>query len=368
MIVENVSCLRIVAILGGLLGIGLAFVGLRLLVAQAPGNLPRLHDIALDIPVLLFTLVLSVVAGLLFGAMTAFRHSRAELGIALRAGGRTASASRQRHRAGNALVVAQVALALVLLVSAGLMIRTFLALRNVHPGFVRANEVQTVRLSIPDSQVKDEVAVTRMQQAILEKLATIPQVSSVAFASTVTMTGQGWHDPLFAEDHVYAESKLPPIRLFKFVSPGYTSTMGASIVAGREFTWAETYQQRPVAMVSETLARELWGQPSAAIGKRVRPYPQGSWREVIGVISDMRDDGVNHKATAAAYWPTLMTDSVIPGTGILVQRGLTYVVRSRRTGSVGFVNDLAQAVWAINASVPPPCRRCARQRSSRSRR
>src|SRR5262249_7231729 len=213
------------SILGGLLGIGLAFVGLRLLVALAPGNLPRLHDVALDIPVLLFTLVLSVVAGLMFGAMPAFRHSRAELGVALRAGGRTASASRHRHRAGNALVVAQVALALVLLVSAGLMIRTFLALRNVHPGFVRANEVQTVRLSIPESQVKDEVAVTRMQQAILEKLATIRQVSSVAFASTVTMTGQGWHDPLFAADHVYAESKLPPIRLFKFVSPGYASTM-----------------------------------------------------------------------------------------------------------------------------------------------
>ena len=146
-------------ILGGVVGLALAFGALRLLVALAPGNLPRLEDIALDIPVLLFTLVLSVVAGLLFGAIPVFKYAGAQLGTALRGGGRTASASRERHRARNTLVVAQVALALVLLVSSGLMIRTFQALRDVHPGFVRPDEVQTLRLSIPDSQVKDEAAV-----------------------------------------------------------------------------------------------------------------------------------------------------------------------------------------------------------------
>ena len=115
------------------------------------------------------------------------------------------------------LVVAQVALALVLLVSSGLMIRTFQALRDVNPGFARPGEVQTLRLSIPDSQVKDEAPWSRMHQAILDKLAAVPGVTSVALASTVTMSGQGWHDPLFAEDRTYAESQIPPIRLFKFV-------------------------------------------------------------------------------------------------------------------------------------------------------
>ena len=178
-------------LLGGVVGLGLAFGALRLLVALAPGNLPRIHDITLDVPVLLFTPGLSVVAGLLFGAIPVLKYTGVPPGLMLRGGGRTATAGKDRHRARNTLVIAQVALALVLLVSSGLMIRTFQALRDVHPGFARPGEVQTLRLSIPDSQVKDEAAVARMHQAIIEKIAAVPGVSSVALASTVTMTGQG---------------------------------------------------------------------------------------------------------------------------------------------------------------------------------
>src|SRR5205823_5107177 len=183
-------------IMGGFVGLGLAFGALRLLVALAPGNLPRLEDITVDVPVLLFTLVLSVIAGLLFGAVPVFKNAGTQIGTTLRAGGRTASASKERHRARNILVIVQVALALVLLVSSGLMIRTFQALTHVHPGFVRPNEVQTLRLSIPDSQVKEEAAVARMHQAIMEKIAAVPGVASVALTSTVTMSGDAWHDPL----------------------------------------------------------------------------------------------------------------------------------------------------------------------------
>jgi putative ABC transport system permease protein len=342
------------AILGGVAGLGLAFGALRLLVALAPGNLPRLADITLDVPVLLFTLGVSVVAGLLFGAIPVFKYAGARLGLTLRGGGRTSTSSRERHRARNTLVIAQVALALVLLVGSGLMIRTFQALRDVHPGFVRPGEVQTLRLSIPGSQVKDETAVARMHQAIMEKIAAVPGVASVALASTVTMSGQGWHDPLYAQDRAYAESQMPPIRLFKFVSPGYMKTMGGSLVAGRDFTWTDAYEMRPVAMVSENLARELWGDPSAAIGKRVRPYSKGVWREVVGVLSDMRDDGLNHKAPGVAYWPLLMEDffAVSQDSRNFVQRNVTYVIRSTRTGSNGFVNDLGTAVWSINPNLP----------------
>jgi predicted permease len=340
-------------ILGGLVGLGLAFGALRLLVALAPGNLPRLQDITLDMPVLLFTLVLSVSAGLLFGAIPVFKYAGAQLSATLRGGGRTASASRERHRARNTLVIAQVALALVLLVGSGLMIRTFQALRDVHPGFVRPGEVQTLRLSIPSSQLKEEAAVARMHQAIMDKIAAVPGVASVALASTVTMSGQGWHDPLFAQDRTYTESQVPPIRLFKFVSPGYMKTMGGSLVAGRDFTWTDTYDLRQVAMVSENLARELWGQPSAAIGKRVRPYPQSAWREVVGVLSDMREDGLNQKAPTVAYWPLLMVDFMpTPDNRNFVQRGVSYVIRSTRTGSSGFVNELGQAVWSVNPNLP----------------
>ena len=236
------------------------------------------------------------------------RSSRpaARLAPTLRAGGRTASASKERERARNVLVVAQVALALVLLVGSGLMIRTFRAIADVHPGFVRPGEVQTLRLSIPESQVKDDAAVARTHQTILEKLAAVPGVTSVALASTVTMSGGAWHDPLYAEDRAYGESEVPAIRMFKFVAPGYMKTLGGSIVAGRDFTWDDAHGQRPVAMVSANLAREWWGEPSQAIGKRIRPYAKGVWREVVGVVSDTRDDGVTKKAATVAYWPISM--------------------------------------------------------------
>jgi putative ABC transport system permease protein len=339
-------------LLGGLVGLGLAYGSLRLLVALAPGNLPRLEDITLDVPVLLFTLAISVVAGLLFGAIPVFKYARGSVGAGLRGGGRTASASKERHRARNTLVVTQIALALVLLVSSGLMIRTFRALRDVHPGFERPSDVQTLRLSIPGSQVKDEAAVARMHQTIREKIAALPGVTSVALVSSVTMSGQAWHDPLYAQDRTYSESQVAPIRFYKFVSPGYMKTMGGSVIAGRDFTWADQYELRPVAMVSENLARELWGQPAAAIGKRVRPYANGIWREVVGVVSDMRDDGLNQKAPAEVYWPLLMKGFPNQDNSNFVQRGLSYLIRSTRTGSSGFVNELGQTVWSVNPNLP----------------
>jgi len=338
---------------GGIVGLALAFGALRLLVALAPGNLPRIDQIGVDGLVLAFTLAISILAGLLFGAIPILKYAGPQLVNALRGGGRTASASKERHRARNALVVAQVALALVLLVTSGLMIRTFQALRNVHPGFVRAEQVLTLRLSIPQSQLKDEVAVARMHQAIRDRIASMPGVESVALTTIMPMGGQGWHDPLYAQDRTYGESQLPPIRLFKMVTPGFTKTMGGSIVAGRDFTWSDLYDLHLVAMVSESLARELWGDPSAAIGKQVRPYLGGPWREVVGVVSDIRDDGVNQKAPATAYWPLLTSDfSPAPDRTIMVQRGAYYVIRTGRAGTAGFLPELSQAVWSVNPNLP----------------
>jgi hypothetical protein len=136
-------------VLGGVLGLGLAYGGVRLLIALAPSNLPRLEQISIDGIVLLFTLAISLLAGLLFGAIPVIKYAGPRLNATLRAGGRTVSASKERHRARNTLVIVQVALALVLLVSSGLMIRTFQALKNVQPGFTQPREVQTLRISIP---------------------------------------------------------------------------------------------------------------------------------------------------------------------------------------------------------------------------
>jgi predicted permease len=337
-------------ILGGMAGLGVAYAALRVLLAVAPATLPRLEEITIDGPVLAFTVVISVVAGLLFGSIPVMKYVGPDIVGALRAGGRTASHSRERHRARNALVVVQVALALVLLVGSGLMIRTFQALRRVDPGFSRPAELQTLRVGIPRTQVGDLTEVVRTQQAILEKLAAIPGVVSVGAASYVPMTGNFWNDPIFAEDHPQTESQIPPLRKYRFVSPGLLKTMGNGIVAGRDFTWDDVYGKRRIALVSENFARELWRDPQTALGKRIRENLKAEWREVVGVVSDERDDGVDQKAPTTVFWPLLLDK--FEGDEVFAQRSLTFVVRSPRTGTSGFVNEISQAVWSINPNLP----------------
>ena len=165
------------------------------------------------------------------------------------------------------------------------------------------------------------------------------------------MDGDGWHDSIFASDKVYAESQIPPIRLFKFVSPGLLKTMGTALVAGRDFTWTDAFEKRPVAMVSENLAREFWQTPAAAIGKRIRESHAAPWREVVGVVSDERDDGVNQKAPAMVLWPH--PDGPFRRRQDQCARGRsTYMVRSTRAGSSTFIKEIGQAVWSVNPNLP----------------
>jgi predicted permease len=143
---------------------------------------------------------------------------------------------------------------------------------------------------------------------------------------------------------------VPPLRRYKFVSPGLLRTMGNRLVAGRDFTWDDTYQRRPVAMVSENLARELWHDPALAIGKRVREALKGPLREIVGGVSDEREDGVNHPAPTMAYWPVIMDD--FEGDHVSLRRSLNYVVRSDRAGSQGLLKAIEQAVWSLDPNLP----------------
>ena len=335
---------------GGIVGLALASAALRVLIAMAPAHLPRVDQIAIDGVVLLFTLVISLFAGLLFGAIPVFKYAGSQVANALRSEGRSASASRDRHRARSTLVVVQVALTLVLLVSAGLMIRTFQALRNVEPGFSQPEELLTLRISIPRTTVKDPEAVLRMEQAIAARIAQIAGVTSVGLTTLVPMTSSGWHDPIYAEDHVYAEHEVPVLRGFKFVSPGLVETMGGRLIAGRDVTWTDAYDKRRVAMVSENLAREMWGSPDAALGKRIRMTREEPWREIVGVVSDERSDGVDQKAPTTALFPLMMDR--FGGEEPFVTRSLAYVVRSKRTGTSGLLQEISQAVWSVNPHLP----------------
>jgi len=344
LLVESV----ILGLMGGVSGVGLAYAGARFLVAAGPANLPRLNEILIDARTLGFTLGLSVLSGLLFGLLPALKYAGPRTCATLRSAGRTISASRERHRARNLLVVGQVAMALVLLVSAGLMIRTFAALRTVEPGFMDAQHLQLMRISIPDSLIQEPERVTRTQNAILDKLAAIPGVKSAAFVSEMPMEGfdSAW-DEIYAEDKVYADNTIPPLRLYKYVSPGLFQTAGTRLVAGREMTWSEIYGRQPVVMVSENLARELWGTPSMTIGKHLREFRNLPWNEVIGVVQDVHEIGVQDQVPEIVYWPPLLQSPFVP-----VVRTVTFVIRSQRAGTESFLSEVRAAVWSVNANLP----------------
>jgi predicted permease len=326
-------------VLGGALGLGLAYGGLRILVAIGPASLPRLAEVSIDPRVLAFALAVSLLSGLVFGVVPVVKYAGPRIGITLRSGGRTVSSSRERHRSQNTLVVIQVALALVLLVGSGLMIRSFHALRSVQPGFIRPNQVQTARISIPASQVEQPERVTRMQHDILDKIAAIPGVASVAFASALPMESEFRNVNAVSAEGKNEGERLPPIRRSKFVSPGLFKTQGTSIIAGRDFTWTEIYDNQRVAVISENMARETWGQPSAALGKRIRVGTAAPWYQIIGVVGDVYEDGVHQKAPGCVYWPA--------GT-----RSIALAIRSDRTGTESFLTQIRQAVWAVNANLP----------------
>jgi predicted permease len=348
LLVESVM----LGLLAGLVGVALAYAGVRFLVAIGPSNLPRLNEIAIDTRTLGFTLILSVLSGLLFGLIPALKYARARAGSVLQTAGRAISASRERHRARNLLVVGQVAMALVLLVSAGLLIRTFAALQRVDPGFTDPQHLQALRISIPESLIADPERVTRTQNAILEKLSAIPGVKSVGFVSEMPMEGfdSAW-DEIFAEDKVYADNTIAPLRLYKYISPGLLQTAGTRLLAGREMTWNEIYGFQPLVMVSENFAREMWGSPSAAIGKHLREVPMMPWHEVVGVIQDVRETGVQETAPETVYWPPLMKNPFGPGPA-QVSRTVTFSMRSDRAGTESLLNEVREAVWSVNANLP----------------
>jgi predicted permease len=334
-------------LLGGALGLGLAYGAIRVLIAMAPAHLPRLNEISIDPAVILFTFVIALVTGVLFGMIPVIKYAGPQIVTALRGGGRTASQSRERHRARNVLVVVQVAFALVLLIGSGLMIRTFQALRRVDPGF-DPKDALTLRIAIPETQVKDPDAVMQLEQGILEKIGAIPGVTAAGIATVIPGDGSGGYDQVYARDRTY--QSVPPLRRLKFVSPGLVATMGNRLIAGREFTWTDVYQRHPVAMLSENLARELWQDPKRAIGQQITANPKDTWREVIGVVSDEREAGVQEKAPAIAYYPLLMNH--FEGKPSVVRRSVSYVVRSQRAGSQSLLADVQQGVWSLNASLP----------------
>jgi putative ABC transport system permease protein len=343
----------VLGVIGGILGLAIAYAGLELLVAFGPQTLPRLQEIAIDPLVLAFVAIATLASSLFFGSIPAIKYTVYVDPRSTRGGARGATAGRETHRARNVLVVVQVALALVLIVSSGLMIRTFEALRDVDPGFTQPESIQVARIWAAPVGRPVPSEYTRLERDILERIEALPGVQSAAFGFGVPMEGRSIPNALFVEDFPQAEGEAPPTRRFKYISPGWFETLGTRMVAGRDITWTDIDNGGKVVVISEALARELWGTPDAALGKRVRetvPTSTSAWREVVGVVQDVREDSLQQAPPPLVYWPVLMED--FAGVDTFGMPAIAYAIRTERAGTASFVNEVRQSAWSVNSSLP----------------
>jgi predicted permease len=345
----------LLSVLGGAGGLAIGYGGLRALVALAPSSLPRMDEVSLNWGVLLFTLLVSLSAGIFFGVFPALKQARDDLVDALKQGGRTGTRGKERHQAQNALAASQVALALLLLVASGLMLRSFLTLGNVDPGFHNAEDVLVMRLFIPPGEVGNGAEVAATHERIARRLQDVQGVSSVGIATSIPMHGSNNVNPLFLEGLDYSGEQAPTNRRHKWIGEGMLETLQIPLLAGRTFTWRDIHDRIPAVLISENLASEYWGSPAAALGQRVaaRPDPP-RWHEIIGVVADVRDDGLAVDAPPMLYWPqvTLAFWQGNAEDAVATWRGTSYAIRSPRAGTAGFLDEIRAAVWEINPNLP----------------
>ena len=334
----------LVALIGGALGLWLASAGLPALLRMAADQLPGALEIRIGWPVILVTVAVSIVSGLLLGLAAALRHGQPAVS-ALGASGRSLSVSRESQRIRSALVVAQVALALVLLVAAGLMIRTFQSLRSVDAGFHPSAEIQTVDISIPEGSTPDFQVAIRKFNEIQDRLAAVAGVESAGFASRVPLADSGPSAGFFIENKT-PPGMAPPQQEFRYVSPDFFETIGARLVAGRDFTWTDHREPRRVAIVSERMARREWGSASAAVGRRIRMTPAEPWREIVGVAGDIHHESLVEPAPDSVYL------TLGEPLAQYMSRTVTFVIRSSRVGTQGFLEELQRSVWSVDGSLP----------------
>ena len=345
----------ILGLLGGAAGVAVAYLSLPLLLLLGAEDLPQIMSVTVDPMALAAAVGAAVIATLLFAIVPVVQLALARLPLAaLHAGGRSMAGERQGNRIRHVLVVAQVAIALVLLVGSGLMIRTFYTLRNVDPGFREPEGIQTFQLTIPrgDAPAAGPAAeaarerTLRMQHAIVDRLAAVPGVDSAGFSSFndgLPLDGDGRSIPRsrYVDGREAARSMTTGWEQQR-VSPGFFETLRTPLVAGRVFDWADVHERRPVMLVSENLARTEFGSAGAALGRRLSSDAADPGAEIVGVVHDVHHNGLNEPAPETAIFPAIATDTS------------SFVVRSRvRVATAAFLRELHEAVWSVNGTLSP---------------
>ena len=313
----------VLATAGGVCGVLLAMVGVRALrLAPAGADLPRLAEVGMDARVLAFALGATVVSALAVSLLPMLRARRVAPGVVLKESSRAATVGRERQRARSALVVAQVALALVLVAGSTLMARSFAELRDVKPGF-DPRGVLTVRLALPRAQYTDDASRLGFYDRVLERARALPGVLSAAVTDWLPLTDDHNDSVITFEDKPLAPDEVPPDHLLAFVGPEYFKTLSVALIAGRTFERADAARPSQEAIVSQAFAERYW-KGESAIGKRIRSNISGPWSTVVGVAADAHYESLEKPAEQFVYFPLVTLDT----TGPTVPAGIAIALRT----------------------------------------
>ena len=339
----------LLALVGGAAGVGVAHLGIGFLVGLSPAGIPRLDQAGLNGNVLGFTLALTLLSGIMFGLTPALRAARPDLQATLREGGKGSGTGSPRDRLRSGLVVAEVAVALVLLVGAGLLIRSMLLLQQVRPGFDPA-QVLSVRVALPESGYPGAEPVKLAFQRMLEEVRHLPGVRSAAIVSRTPLSGGVNSNGLAIEGRGFEPRDLIDAD-FRLVSPDYFSTMDIPLARGRAFTERDDAGSPKVMVINQALAALAWPGQNP-IGKRIACCEGESgnpvWKEVVGVVGDVRSGGLGKEIRPEFFLPVAQA----PGESWdWIQRSVNLVVRSS-TDPAGLSRAVRQAVRAVDPTVP----------------
>ncbi|HZI82264.1 MAG TPA: ABC transporter permease [Casimicrobiaceae bacterium] len=338
------------AAVSALLGLGVAYLSTRLLVRAGPAGIPRLAEVNVDAGVVAFTLIVAALVAVACSSIPAIRFLRGDPLSGLREGGRGGTAGGRRQRTRSALVVAQVAFALVVLAASGLLLRSFQRLRAVRPGF-DANGVATLWVAVPSARYAKDSNVVRFYSELTERVARLPGVRGVGLSSRLPLGNSGMNqNPFYVEGDATYTTKIPPLEMYITVDSGYFRAMGIPMLAGRNFD--PIVRQRPnEVLISSEVAKTFFHDSTgrSALNRRFQTLPNGSWYTIIGVVGSVRDTSLAGLPVRSVYFPEAAGNA----DSLMSQWQRTLAVVARTSGDVaGTTRAIQRAVREMDPTLP----------------
>lgn len=328
----------LLSFIGGGLGFLLAFWGVDLLKAIAPADIPRVTEIGIDLRVLVFTITLSVLTAIVFGLIPAIQASKSDLNESLKEGGRSATGGVRGRRIRSLLVVSEVVLSIVLLVGAGLLVRSFLQLQKVDPGFNTGNLV-TMTINCPSVRYPDSAKVIDFYQRLSDRVAETPGVEAAAVSSALPLGGGGFYlgRVFLIEGHPEPPAGPDTPAQWNVISPGYFETTGIKLIRGRPFDERDTTDGNKVIIINETMARRMFGDEDP-LGKRIRSWrDENLLREIVGIVQDVRYYGREDELRGLVYVPHTQNS----------WRSMTLTARVLNNPE-NFIGAIRDQIWSVD--------------------